>query len=169
MGPAKSRMEVLKIREHRELAEAAAAWFHARWGIPEAEYAGSIRACLAGGAAVPQWYVMALDGEILAGAGVIANDFHCRKDLTPNLCALYVEKPFRGQGIAGILLDAVCTDMGRLGVPALYLVTDHVSFYERYGWRFLCMVREEGGSGLIRMYTRTLPQPPSQAMGASPP
>ena len=45
-------MELWKIREHRELAEAAAAWFHARWGIPEAEYAGSIRACLAGGAAV---------------------------------------------------------------------------------------------------------------------
>ena len=156
-------MELWKIREHRELAEAAAAWFHARWGIPREEYAGSIQACLAGGGAVPQWYVVVLDGRIIAGAGVIANDFHCRKDLTPNLCALYVEEPFRGRGIAGALLDAVCADMARLGVPTLYLVTDHTTFYERYGWRFLCMVREADSPSLIRMYVHTQPEPPSQA------
>ena len=147
-------MELWKLREHRELAGPAAAWFHARWGIPEAEYAQSIRACLEGGV-IPQWYVMVLDGRIIAGAGVIANDFHLRRDLTPNLCALYVEEPYRRRGIAGALLDAVCADMARLGVPTLYLVTDHTSFYERYGWRFLYMVREADSPSLIRMYVHT--------------
>ena len=153
-------MELRKLREHRELAAPAAAWFHARWGIPEEEYARSIQACLADGGAVPQWYLAVEGGEILAGAGVIANDFHRRKDLTPNLCALYVEEAFRRRGIAGTLLDAVCADMARLGIPTLYLVTEHTSFYERYGWRFLCMVREADSPGLIRMYVHTTPETP---------
>ena len=57
----------------------------------------------------------------------------------------------RGQGIAGKLLDHVCRDMLEKGIDTLYLITDHTSFYERYGWKFLCLVEEEEG-GLCRMY-----------------
>ena len=121
----------------------AAEWFHRKWGIPAEEYLGSMDECLAGGSAVPQWYVVLRGNEIIGGAGIIANDFHERKDLTPNLCALYVEEAFRCQGIAG----SQCR--------CLYLVTEHTSFYERYGWEFLCLVQEEGG-GMIRMYRRAL-------------
>ena len=83
---------------------------------------------------------------------VIENDFHDRKDLSPNVCALYVEKAFRNCGIAGRLLEFACRDMAARGFGTLYLVTDHTSFYERYGWKFLCMVRDEGGNVPIRMY-----------------
>ena len=81
-------------------------------------------------AAVPQWYVtLGGQGEILAGAGVIENDFHNRKDLSPNLCALFVEAPCRCQGVAGMLLDFIRKDLGKLGIPVLYLVTGHTGFY----------------------------------------
>lgn len=42
------------------------------------------------------------------------------------------------------MLDFVCEDMEKFGIDTLYLLTDHTSFYERYGWEFLCMVREDG-------------------------
>ena len=80
---------------------------------------------------VPQWYVIDDDGRILAGAGVIENDFHERKDLAPNLCALFVEQDVRGQGLARELLRQIRTDIGGLGVSDLYLVTDHTAFYEK--------------------------------------
>ena len=83
---------------------------------------------------------------------MIANDFHNRKDLTPNVCAVYVEKDRRCRGIAGVLLNFVCDDMKKRGVDILYLLTDHTSFYERYGWRFLCMVQGDGETELSRMY-----------------
>ena len=41
-------MEILKLREHSELASEAAAWFHSKWDIPVEEYAGSIQECLTG-------------------------------------------------------------------------------------------------------------------------
>ncbi len=34
--------------------------------------------------------------------------------------------------------------MKKYGIDTLYLITDHTSFYERYGWEFLCMVQGEG-------------------------
>ena len=94
-----------------------------------------------------------LDGEkIIAGLGVIENDFHNRKDLSPNVCAVYVEPQYRSQGIAGKMLSFVCEDMKVKGIDTLYLLTDHTNFYERYGWDFLCMVQCDGESDLSRMY-----------------
>lgn len=48
-------MEILKLREHSELASEAAEWFHSKWDIPVEEYAGSIQECLRGKRIVPQW------------------------------------------------------------------------------------------------------------------
>lgn len=143
---------ILKLRDYPGLLDQAAQWFHAKWGIPLEAYRESMAECVKGRGAVPQWY-MAVDGEaIIGGLGVIENDFHDRKDLSPNVCAVYVEKTHRCQGIAGKLLDCVCRDMAGMGVDTLYLLTDHTSFYERYGWQFLCMAQGDGEDKPSRMY-----------------
>ena len=115
-----------------------------------------MRDCLMGLGAVPQWYVTLADGAIIAGAGVIENDFHERKDLAPNVCAVYVEENWRGRGVARALLSRICADMQEKGVKTLYLTTDHTAFYEKLGWEFLCLVWEEGHARQTRMYMRKL-------------
>ena len=147
--------DIINLHDRPRLRQRAAEWFHRQWGIPAEDYLASMDGTQTG-TAVPQWYVAVAGTAIIGGVGVIDNDFHRRKDLTPNVCALYVEAAWRGRGIAGQLLERVCSDMRRHGCGALYLVTDHTSFYERYGWHFLCMVQEEGSSNLIRMYKREL-------------
>lgn len=149
-------IEILEIRNHGEIADEAAKWFHSKWGIPLEAYVESITDCLEGRASVPQWYVAVGDNRIVGGMGVIENDFHDRKDLTPNVCAVYVEEEYRCRGIAGRLLQYVCEDMSRMGIDTLYLVTDHTSFYERYGWEFLCMVQGDGEPDMTRMYVHRM-------------
>ena len=75
------------------------------------EYEKSMEKSLTGEAAVPQWYLTIRGKEIIGGLGVIENDFHDRKDLAPNVCAVYVEEPYRRRGIAGNMLAYVCGDM----------------------------------------------------------
>lgn len=143
---------ILKIREHPSLKQVAARWFHEKWGIPLKAYLESMEECIGNADAVPQWYI-AMDHErIIGGLGVIENDFHNRKDLTPNVCAVYVEDDYRCRGIAGNLLSHACADMADKGISTLYLLTDHTSFYERYGWEFLCMAQGEGEAEPGRMY-----------------
>ena len=145
-------VRILKIREHGEFAFAAVAWFSSKWSVPLAAYEQSINECLSCLKSVPQWYIAVVDGRIIAGMGVIENDFHNRKDLTPNVCAVFVEPEYRCKGLAGRMLDFVCNDMASFGITTLYLVTDHTSFYERYGWSFYCMVGDESSQGLTRLY-----------------
>ena len=143
---------IVKLRDMPSVKEQAAQWFHEKWGVPLEAYRESMEDCLAGRSAVPQWYI-AMEGErVIGGLGVIENDFHDRKDLTPNVCAVYVEPDKRCQGVAGALLQCACSDMKKLGIPVLYLVTDHTAFYERYGWEFLCMVQGVGEPDMTRMY-----------------
>ena len=143
---------LVPLRDKPDMLQKAAAWFHQKWGVPMEAYRESMEDCLTGKGPVPQWY-LALDGErIVGGMGVIENDFHHRKDLAPNVCAVYTEEDRRCQGIAGALLGLVCRDMKELAIPTLYLVTDHTSFYERYGWEFYCMVQGDGEKELSRMY-----------------
>ncbi len=145
-------MKIIRLIDEPERKEEMAAWFHSKWGIPLAAYEESMEECLSGRAAVPQWYVAVCDEKIAGGLGVIENDFHDRKDLAPNVCAVYVEEKYRCRGIAGHMLDFVCDDMKKYGVDTLYLVTDHTSFYERYGWEFLCMAQGDDEPELTRLY-----------------
>lgn len=145
-------IEIIRIREHKELADKTAEWFHEKWGIPLEAYKDSIEENLKNTGSIPQWYIAVDKDEIVGGIGVIENDFHNRKDLTPNVCAVYVKENYRCKGIAGRLLEFVCDDMNHMGTDTLYLVTDHTSFYERYGWNFLCMVQGDGEPDMSRMY-----------------
>lgn len=144
--------ETIRLVDRPELKERAAQWFHEKWGIPLEAYRESMEDCLTMKNAVPQWYLAMEDDQIIGGMGVIENDFHDRKDLAPNVCAVYTEEQKRGQGVAGALLHMVCEDMRERGIGTLYLVTDHTSFYERYGWEFLCMVQGDGEPDMSRMY-----------------
>lgn len=143
---------IIRLTDKPEIKEQAAQWFHEKWGIPPEEYAESMDECLSENKPVPQWYVAMEQNRIIGGLGVIENDFHDRKDLAPNVCAVYTEKDRRCEGVAGALLDYVCADMKEKGIDTLYLITDHTSFYERYGWEFLCMVQGDGEPEMTRMY-----------------
>lgn len=143
---------IIRLKDQPELLTAAAQWFHEKWGIPPEAYLESMQQCLAGNHPVPQWYLALEQDRIIGGLGVIENDFHNRKDLTPNVCAVYTEEDRRCQGIAGALLARVCSDMKEQGIDTLYLLTDHTSFYERYGWEFFCMVQGDGEPEPSRMY-----------------
>lgn len=141
----------ITLRQYPELKDTATQWFNEKWNVPVKEYLACMDAYL-NKQTEYGWY-LCLDGKkIIAGMGVIENDFHVRKDLTPNICAVYTDKQYRNQGIAGKLLNMVVIDMANKGISPIYLLTDHTNFYERYGFEFLCMVQEENSTHLSRMY-----------------
>ncbi len=143
--------QYITLREKPEWKEAAAAWFHSKWGVPTQAYLACMEAYLSGETEYG-WYLCLAGGKIAGGLGVIENDFHDRPDLTPNVCAVYTEETFRRQGIAGKLLNMAVEDLRSKGVTPVYLVTDHTGFYERYGWEFLCTVQGDGEPEPTRMY-----------------
>ena len=142
---------ILCLNSAPERLQPAAKWFHEKWGVPEEAYLECMDAYLQGETEYG-WYLCLKGGRIIGGLGVIENDFHDRKDLTPNVCAVYTEEDCRGQGIAGKLLTLAVEDLKTKGISPVYLLTDHTGFYEKYGWEFLCMAQGDGEDALSRMY-----------------
>lgn len=145
-------MKILKLSDFPEYLEIAALWFSNKWDIPAEIYEESMQISVDHKESIPQWYITLDESQnIIAGFGVIENDFHKRKDLSPNLCALYVDEAYRNLNIARKLLDFAKKDIGRMHFKKLYLLTEHETFYEKCGWDFLTIVEENDG-GLARMY-----------------
>ena len=131
--------EIVSVRERPDLTDSAVAFFQRHWASEDsmAVYDDCIRSSLSSESPLPQWYVMLKDGKIVAGAGLIANDFISRMDLWPWLAALYVEEEFRGRGLGGEILRHARAHAARLGFDHVYLATDHIGYYEKYGFGYL--------------------------------
>ncbi len=147
------KLRYLTLRDRPDLKEIAAEWFSRKWGVPKETYLRCMDDYLDHETEYG-WYLCLCDDRIVGGLGVIDNDFHEREDLAPNICAVYTEEEYRNKGIAGALLEKAVEDLRSKGISPVYLVTDHTGFYERYGWEFLCPVREKHGPGMTRMYIR---------------
>lgn len=144
--------DIVKLDDMSGSFEKSAEWFSSKWNIPVEEYLKSMEKSLTAKNGVPKWYIIANnENKIIAGVGVIENDFHKRPDLTPNICALFVEKEYRRRGIARMLLEFACEELSRCGIMTVYLITSHTEFYERCGWAFYDMIEENDGN-MIRMY-----------------
>jgi len=129
-------MTILSVRDNPGLAKAAISYFQKRWATEESKmvYEDCILSCLPSSSPLPQWYLL-YDRDAIAGcAGLITNDFISRMDLWPWLCALYVEKEYRGHAYGGLLIGRVKEDAARLGYARLYLCSGLDGYYEKYGF-----------------------------------
>ena len=142
---------IINIRDHPDYLERAVDYFSSKWGIDKEIYRQSISESLGTDKALPRWYLMLDDDDIIGSYGLIENDFMLRKDLMPWLCALYVEEALRGQALGASLLMHGRQEAAKLGFKHVYLCTDHIGFYEKYGWQFFGMEASEFG-GDTRVY-----------------
>ena len=140
----------IDIKDIPSIIDEASKWFSSKWSVPIKAYKDCMEAYINGDTKYG-WFLCLDEDKIIGGLGVIDNDFHCRKDLSPNVCAVYVEEEYRNQKVAGNLLEIVLKDCKQKGISPIYLVSDHIGFYERYGWEFVCMVLCDDNS-MSRMY-----------------
>ena len=95
---------------------------------------GHINNCVNSPSPLPQWYVMVDRETIIGCVGLITNDFISRMDLYPWICALYIEEEYRGHSYGRLLLERAESDAAKAGYPYAYLCSDHVGYYEKYGF-----------------------------------
>lgn len=79
-----------------------------------------------------------LDNTILKGfISIFPTDGEERKDLSPWYATMYVKEEFRGNGYSKILNDAILEEAKKRGFKKLYLKTNLINYYEKFGAIFL--------------------------------
>lgn len=147
---------MLKIKKvNKDIIDELALFFHNKWRVPKEAYIDSMNEALKSNTGVPAWYYVENNNKIIAGLGVIENDFHKRKDLTPNICAVYVKEEYQHQGIAKSLLNFTCDELKKKNISDVYLITTHTKFYERCGFDYYGDIEEDDGN-LVRCYHKSL-------------
>ena len=79
-----------------------------------------------------------LDKDNLIGfISLFPTDGEERKDLTPWYATMYVKKEYRGKGYSKILNDALLNYAKEKGYQKIYLKTDLINYYEKFGAIYL--------------------------------
>ncbi len=132
-------MKVVSVRENPEFEKTAIEYFQKRWASEESKpvYEDCIHNCINAENPLPQWYLLMNEDEIIGCAGLITNDFISRMDLYPWICAVYIEEKHRGNAYGKILLEKAKEDAKKGGFKNVYLCTDHIGYYEHYGFEYI--------------------------------
>jgi len=132
-------VNIVSVRESPSFVNTAIDYFQKHWANENSMivYDDCIRNCINARVSLPQWYLLIHDDKVIGCAGLITNDFISRMDLFPWVCALFVEEEYRGSGFGSLLLEKAKEDTHKIGFDNLYLATDHIGYYEQYGFTYI--------------------------------
>jgi GNAT superfamily N-acetyltransferase len=150
---------IVDIRDCPEHVATVAGWVHREWWSRSAvsleELTEWVRGCVAGNG-FPGVLVALGQTQAIGSVFLHPTEAPDRPAYTPYLGALYVDAPWRSQGVGRALVRALEQHAAGLGFRDLYLnaVPARISFYDALGWEIV--EREYGAHGLNVM-RRVLP------------
>lgn len=131
-------MKIISVREYPARKDQAIAYLQQSWPSVRPEiYEDCISHAIGARDQLPQWYLLEKGIEVIGCAGLITNDFISRGDLYPWICAIYIEEAHRGNAYASLLMEKAKSDAKRFGFEYVYLCTEHIGYYEKYGFKYL--------------------------------
>lgn len=131
-------IRVISVRKSPEYTDLAIAYLQQSWSeVPAIIYKNCIDHCINAPQPLPQWYLLEKEGEIIGCAGLVTNDFISRMDLYPWFCAMFIAEDHRGNSYGSLLLEQAKKDTKAAGFQYLNLCTDHIGYYEKYGFRYI--------------------------------
>lgn len=81
--------------------------------------------------------ILVKDENLIGFISIFPVDGEDRKDLSPWYATMYVKKEYRGNGYSKMLNDAILEEARRRGFEKIYLKTDLVNYYEKFGAKYI--------------------------------
>ncbi|MBU2706995.1 GNAT family N-acetyltransferase [Zooshikella marina] len=131
--------EIVNVHEYSGGLEACVTYIHSKWGGSD-NYLYFFDAIVNSSLKqdhLPQFYVLVIQKQIVGCYGIIINDFISRHDLYPWFSSLFIEVEHRGKRLSELMFEHAKKQVMAMGYANLYLTTDHVGFYEKFGWKRL--------------------------------
>jgi len=129
-------LEIVNLKEYSGGIDKAVSYIHWVWGSEQNYpfYKDAIYHSSLPGKALPHFFALLKDNEIIGCSALITNDFISRHDLYPWMACLFIEEKERGKQYGNLLMGHCEREAKKAGFPAIHLTTVHDGYYEKYGW-----------------------------------
>lgn len=84
---------------------------------------------------LPNTFLMLRDDDIIGCYQLLAQEVIVRTDLSPWISCVFIDEKERGKRLSSQLLNHGRSEAGKLGYDKVYLTTDHIQLYEKFGFR----------------------------------
>ena len=89
-------------------------------------------------------YVLVKDREPIGCFLICDDDIKGYKQYNPNLACVCILKKFRGQGYSRVLMEKSDKIFKKLKIKKVYLKTNLINFYDKFGWIYAKDIVVEG-------------------------
>jgi len=95
------------------------------------------------------------ENELISFCTLAEKDEVDAPEMFPWIGFVYTFPQYRGKGYAGTLIDFACNEAAKAGARSVFVSTDAVGLYERYGFEYLCEMATVFGDN-SRIYKKVL-------------
>lgn len=105
------------------------------WPVVKNVVIPKIEDSLATANGMPITFLLLKNDRIIGFYQLVEQELLVRKNLSPWISPMFIDKSERGQALGLLLLDHGRKMAGELGYEKVILTTDHIQYYEKYGFR----------------------------------
>lgn len=127
-------MKLYSIREAPDLIPPMLESLEAHWPACMPWIEKHMSRVLATDTPVPDAYVAVEDGQIVGGYTLAIKQILYSEQEGLWIATLYMAPRYRGRGLSPLLMDHARRRGGELGYDKIYLASEHVNYYEKYGF-----------------------------------
>lgn len=131
-------MKIVSVKNDPALCEKVKAACAEKWSKVSAVFSKTADESVSAEKLPRTWVLLGGESEetVFGFYQLAAHDFLTRfSALSPFLCTLFVDETRRNLGLGGMLIRHAKYEAAGLGAEKLYLSTDHIGYYEKYGFR----------------------------------
>ncbi|MEI7478619.1 MAG: GNAT family N-acetyltransferase [bacterium] len=138
----KNNIQIDFLANHKQFVDTVAQFWCLEWGSDKSEQGikktkdrilGRLNTDK-----VPLIFIPFSADKCIGTVAIVEDDLEKRPDLTPWIASVYIDKEYRGHGIAKLLVEAAMKKAKALGLKIIYLHTETAhGLYEKMGWKKL--------------------------------
>ncbi len=137
--------EIVQLERSQKLSEDLINYVEAKWPEVVNVVVPVIKESQRVTSGLPFVFVLLKNKKIIGFYQIIKQEIVLRKDISPWISPIFVDEQERGNSYGKLMLNHARKVIGDLGYQTVYLATDHIGYYEKYGFREIGLSNFEWG------------------------
>ncbi|ADL52976.1 GNAT family N-acetyltransferase [Clostridium cellulovorans] len=132
-------IKIISLHEKPQLANEVIDYANKNWPPISKYFTEVVQQVLDTDESLPKCFILLKNQRIIGLYTLVNQDLVERKDLSPWIAMIFIDEKERAQGLCKEILLHGRRIAGDLGFDKVYLSTNHIGLYEKYGFKEIAL------------------------------